>query len=550
MSRLWLRPIAVAGLIIIFVSVACNIGSSPTPTSAPASKETPQAQVQATQEEAPPAEKSGAVSTLDDVQSAVVQIEADGTFIDPEVGMVVNGAGRGSGFIIDPDGIAITNNHVVTGAALLKVWVGGETKPRNAKVLGVSECSDLAVIDISGGDYPYLDWFNSTPKVGMDIYAAGFPLGEPQFTLTRGVVSKASADGQTGWASVDNVLEHDAKINPGNSGGPLVDKDGQVVGVNYASRSSTDQSYAIAYSEVKSVIDDLRKGNDINSIGVNGSAVQSEDGSVTGIWVASVKSGSPADKAGVKAGDIITQMEGLVLATDGTMADYCSILRTHNAGDTLSITVLRWANQEVLEGQINGRPLEVSYSYFSDQLGNEVQPESSSGTGSYTDFVNVSDDSNSIALDVPSEWSQVDGKAWQADWTLPDGRVFSFTAPSINASANLDAYNSGYSESGVFFAASDELSQIGGFIQLLDGVRPWYEGDCKFDSRSDYSDQLYEGKYDLWKDCGPDNTWVLILAARPQDNKTAFLILVEVKITKDADLDALDRILSSFLVGG
>ena len=97
-----------------------------------------------------PAMSTGGVDDLQDVKAATIQIESQGTFVDPEFGLVQNGAGRGSGFIIDPSGLAVTNNHVVTGAALLKVWVGGEDAPRNAKVLGVSECSDLAVIDIEG----------------------------------------------------------------------------------------------------------------------------------------------------------------------------------------------------------------------------------------------------------------------------------------------------------------------------------------------------------------------------------------------------------------
>ncbi len=328
MTKKLLRPFAWAGIFVLVVSLACSFSGSPTPTQAPDIPAQPtKAAVQGESTQAPAPQSSGAVSTLEDVQSAVIQIEAEGTFVDPQVGLVVNGAGRGSGFIIDPSGIAVTNNHVVTGSALLKVWVGGQSKTYNAKVLGASECSDLAVIKISGSDFPYLDWYNGSPKVGLDVYAAGFPLGEPEFTLTRGVVSKASANGKTSWASVENVLMHDATINPGNSGGPLVNADGQVVGINYASNSA-NQYFAIARAEAQSVLDDLRSGKDVTSIGVNGQAVQSDDGSISGIWVSSVKSGSPADKAGVKPGDIITQMEGLVLGTDGTMADYCDILRS------------------------------------------------------------------------------------------------------------------------------------------------------------------------------------------------------------------------------
>ncbi len=86
--------------------------------------------------------------------------------------------------------------------------------------MGVSECSDLAVIDIEGDGYPYLEWFDGQVAPGLDVYAAGFPLGDPEFTLTRGIISKERADGETDWASVDWVVEHDATINPGNSGGP------------------------------------------------------------------------------------------------------------------------------------------------------------------------------------------------------------------------------------------------------------------------------------------------------------------------------------------
>ncbi|HUM69213.1 MAG TPA: trypsin-like peptidase domain-containing protein, partial [Chloroflexota bacterium] len=99
--------------------------------------------------------ESGVVSALEDVQSAVVQIVATGSFKDPEQGTQMNAAGSGSGFIIDPSGIAITNNHVVTGASFLKVFIQGEEEPRNAKIVAVSECSDVAVIDIDGDNFPY-----------------------------------------------------------------------------------------------------------------------------------------------------------------------------------------------------------------------------------------------------------------------------------------------------------------------------------------------------------------------------------------------------------
>ena len=197
----------------------------------------------------------GMVTSLEDVRQATVRIEAEGTFVDPDEGMAVTWAGSGSGFVIDPSGIAVTNNHVVTGAALLRVWVADETSPRNARILGVSECADLAVIDIDGPDLPYLAWHEGDVNVGLEVFAAGFPLGDPEFTLTKGIVSKARADGESTWSSIDYVVEHDARINPGNSGGPLVDDEGRVVAVNYASIESANQYFAIKTEDALPVID-------------------------------------------------------------------------------------------------------------------------------------------------------------------------------------------------------------------------------------------------------------------------------------------------------
>ena len=547
------RIFAFSVVFMLTVSMACSFGTTAatqTPTTAPTKEALPTKEVQptkGTEATNTPATPAGMVNTLDNVQSATIQIQSEGTFVDPAVGLMVNSAGRGSGFIFDSSVLAITNNHVVTGAALLKVWVGGNTqKVYNAKVLGASECSDLAVIQIIGKDFPYLTWRDGAPKVGLDVYAAGFPLGDPTFTLTKGIVSKATTSCDTSWASVGSVLEHDAKIQPGNSGGPLVDTNGQVIAINYAGNSA-GQYFAITKDEAMSVIDQLKSGKDVTSIGVNGEAVQSQDGTVAGIWVSSVKSGSEADKAVVKAGDIITHIENFALAQDGTMSDYCNILRSHNPTDTLGITILRYATQEVLEGQLNGRVLAVTYSFATD-LGTQVTNNSGGSGGNYSDYVTVKDDTGSIAVDVPSAWNKTDGSAWDNTWTI-SGVDHPFHAVSITASADITTYNSGFDQPGVFFAASTDCGNLGGYVNLLDWVKSFYENDCTLDGAYvNYSYALYEGQYAFWKACGPNKNWVLVLAARPKDSPTAYLLLVEVKITSEADLAALDRILQTFQV--
>ena len=522
----------IAGLAI--AALACNLNLTATEEPLPPPAEESQPEIE------PEISDGGTVSTLEDVRQAVIQIEAQGTFVDPEVGLQVNSAGRGSGFIIDSSGIAVTNNHVVTGAALLKVWVGGESEPRNARVLGVSECSDLAVIDIEGDDHTYLEWFEGPIDVGLEIYSAGFPLGDPEFTLTKGIVSKANTSGETDWASLSSVLEHDATINPGNSGGPLVDGFGKIVGVNYAASPMFSQYFAISRDVASSIIDQLRQDQDIDSIGVNGVAVMSDDGSLSGVWVSSVASGSPADIAGLLPGDIVTTMEGLVLGVDGTMAAYSDILRTHGPGATLAIEVLRYQDGQYLEGQLNGRPLETSFS-FESELGSIVGGNSGATNGTYSTYRWVTDDFGSITVELPSEWADVDGSPW-----VDDGEVI---GAGISAAASLDDFFSYWDEPRIFFGASDDLAQLGGYVQLLDILRPEFIQDCDLDGRYDYEDVLYRGRYDLFANCGgSEGSLFMVLTAVPVDDPTEYLILLEVQIVNDADLEAVDRILESFEV--
>jgi serine protease Do len=467
-----------------------------------------------------------------------VPIVAQGSFVDPQVGLQLNTAGSGSGFIIDPSGIAVTNNHVVTGAALLQVFLDGEDRPRNARVLGVSECSDLAVIDIDGDDFPFLEWYDGEANVGLDVYAAGFPLGDPEFTLTRGIISKARASGETDWASVDNVVEHDATINPGNSGGPLVTPDGKVVGVNYAGASSTNQYFAIGHQEALRVIEQLRQEQDINSIGVNGMAVAAPDEGIYGIWVSSVDSGSPADRVGIRGGDIITMMEGLVLATDGTMSSYCDILRSHRPTDVMRVEVLRFATEEVLEGQLNGDRLVVTVD-FSTALQDEVAP-STGGSETSASYSVVNDNTGVLQLEVPSSWSDVDG----SEWLLDDG---SYLGPSITAAPNLDSFWSSWTTPGVFFAAITDVDTATTPADYLDPRIDDLSGSCTYEGRVDYSDSLYTGQYDYYSNCGGEGVLYVVVSVLPDDGSD-FLIIVEIQIVTEADLEALDHIFDSFIL--
>ncbi|MCZ2115476.1 MAG: trypsin-like peptidase domain-containing protein [Anaerolineae bacterium] len=528
-------------LLIALVLVACGGKSKPAPepTTAPIPTAEPAQPTEAppppTPTEEPAPAGPVAQSSFQDAIDATIQIEAQGSFEDPEFGTQLNVAGRGSGFIIDPSGIAVTNNHVVTGAAFLQVYVQGHDRPLNAKVLGVSECSDLAVIDIEGAGYPFLEWGTTNPKIGTEVYALGYPLGDPQPTLTRGVISKERTSGETNWASINNVLEHDATINPGNSGGPLVTSDGKVVGVNYRGRSQTSQYYAISAKDAIPIVEQLRAGTDLDSIGINGEAVITDDGT-PGIWVSSVKSGSPADKVGIKAGDIITRLEGLLLALDGTMADYCDILRSRNATDAMNVEVLRFATQEYLEGQLNGPKLETSFS-FAQTVAIPDSPSSGDIT-TYQDYVGITDDYGAIYVEVPAEWWDVDGSNWLDD----DGTIL---GSSLYASTSIDSFNSDFSTPGMQILASDQFGDTQ-MYELLDLVD--FTNSCDYGGRFDYEDPVYTGQYDLYSDCAGQGSVIIVLAVEPAEKDYTVLLLVQA--VTEADLDALDHILNTFIVIG
>ncbi|MBW7882020.1 MAG: trypsin-like peptidase domain-containing protein [Caldilineaceae bacterium] len=480
------------------------------------------------------------VSNLEDVQQAVVRIEAVGVFKDPSEGMLME-AGSGSGFIIDTAGRVVTNNHVVTGAAYYKVYLQGQSTPVNARVLGVSECADLAVIDLEGDGYPYLAWYEEPIKVGLDVYAAGFPLGDPEYTLTRGIVAKARTGGESNWASVDGVIQHDAIIDHGNSGGPLVTADGQIVGINYAGNIESNQYYAIGRDGALPVIRQLLNGVDVDSIGVNGQAFVSDDGEFYGIWVASVASGSPADNVGMEPGDIILSLEGLPISEDGTMSTYCEILRSHSADDVMSIEVLRLDTEEVLEGQINGRPLQLSID-LSGQLGAadstaSAEDPAAAPAEAYTEYVEVSDATQTFTLEVPAAWTDVS----DGEWTLDDETV----GVRIDISPNLDDFYNNWGIPGVIARFSTTLPDQMEAEELLDTYT--LEEQCTDKGRDTINLGDLAGSYQIWTDCTDAKASGAIVVLAPTETQ-AYYFMLELYGSNDADFDAWDRILNSLVV--
>ncbi len=518
------HPRAVVNVVAALILVACGqpVVDSTTSTTAQATTTT----------EAVP---EGLVTTVEQLPDATIQIVSSGSFVTPDFGEF-EGGGFGSGFIIDPSGVAVTNSHVVSGAGLIDVFVGGDPSPVNAQILGVSECNDLAVIDLAGDGYSYLEWFEGTITPGMEVLAAGYPLGDPQFTVTGGIISKSDFPGETEWASVNAILEHDARIRPGNSGGPLVNDEMQVLGVNYAGRDDTDQNFAISVTDAAAIVEQLTSGVDVDSVGVNGYAVFIDDGTA-GIWVETVQPGSAADDSGITGGDIVTRMAGVSLGTEGTMAEFCDVIRTQGTSGVIPVEVLRYETSQVLRGQLNGEPLAEAFS-FAEELDETATVEETSAT--YSEYTLISDETGAMQVEVPVEWTDIDG----APYIDEEGRAVT----DVRASPNLEEFRQTWDTPGVIFSASSAWAATTTEEALLDSGLESLQSQCTYDGRYDYEDPAYVGIYDLFFDCGDTLATYVVVAAHPPEG--GFIILVAVQANEDRDFDALDRILGSFFVSG
>ncbi len=226
--------------------------------------------------------------------------------------------GQGSGFFISRDGYAVTNNHVVDNAENVQVTTD-DGKTFTAKVIGKDPRTDLALIKIDGNDFPFVKLTDSAPRVGDWVLAVGNPFGLGG-TVTAGIVSARGRD--IGAGPYDDFIQIDAPVNKGNSGGPTFDVDGNVIGVNTAIFSPSGGSVGIAFAipadTVKSVVAQLRDKGTVTRgwIGVQIQNVTPDIADsmglkqASGALVSEPQKDSPAAKAGIASGDVITSVDG------------------------------------------------------------------------------------------------------------------------------------------------------------------------------------------------------------------------------------------------
>ena len=271
----------------------------------------------------------------------------------------------GSGVIVSPQGIILTNHHVIEGADEIEVAFADGRK-RNAKLIGSDPETDIAVLKIDATDLPNpitLGKMESV-QVGDVVLAIGNPFGVGQ-TVTSGIVS-ALGRNQLGINTFENFIQTDAAINPGNSGGALVDTKGNLIGINTAiySRSGGNMGigFAIPINTAKQVMESILTNGSVTRgwIGVEPQNLSKElaeslnlPKDTTGVLITGVLEGGPADKAGMKPGDVLTQVNGQAVNDVVTLLN--RIAQT-SPGDEAKVALLRKGKSMTLKVQVGKRP--------------------------------------------------------------------------------------------------------------------------------------------------------------------------------------------------
>ena len=270
----------------------------------------------------------------------------------------------GSGFIIDKDGTVVTNNHVIKDADDILVRVNGD-KEYKAKIIGTDPLSDIAVLKIDSDDkFKPVKFGNSDlARIGDWVIAIGNPFGLGG-TVTSGIISARNRS--IGLSRYEDFIQTDASINQGNSGGPLFNMDGDVVGVNTAILSqggSIGIGFAIPSNNAKQVVDQLIKYGETKRgwLGVRIQDVTKEIAEAEeldkprGALVSSVSPGSPSEKGGIKAGDIILEFDGTVI---NQMRELPMIVAQTEVGKTVRVKI--WRNKKEIFKKIKLGRLETS----------------------------------------------------------------------------------------------------------------------------------------------------------------------------------------------
>jgi serine protease Do len=295
----------------------------------------------------------------------------------------------GSGVILSPNGYIVTNNHVVNGADKITVTFN-DKREMEAKIIGTSPSTDLALIKVDAKDLPFLTYGNSDQvEVGQWVLAVGNPFNLTS-TVTAGIISaKARNIHILGKASsIESFIQTDAAVNPGNSGGALVNTKGQLIGINAAIASQTGAyegySFAIPVNLVRKVVDDLMKYGEIQRayLGVQIRDINADFAKkmgihdLQGVYVAGLTDQGGAQDAGIRTGDIITAINSKPIRS---LSELMETIGQYNPGNEVKVHVLRDDKEKVFRVTLKNKNgtvglVKSAEMFFNNQLGANLKP--------------------------------------------------------------------------------------------------------------------------------------------------------------------------------
>jgi S1-C subfamily serine protease len=312
------------------------------------------------------------------------EVESFNPFGEPEEG---GGTATGSGFVIDKEGHMLTNNHVVEGAENVTVKLGDSDETYDAEVVGSDPGMDLALLKVDAPKedlHPLKLGRSDGVEVGDPVVAIGNPFGLER-TVTSGIVSALQRQIQapTGF-SISQVIQTDAAINPGNSGGPLIDANGEVIGINSqiatggGGNGNVGIGFAIPIDTIREELDQLKETGEVQHayIGIQGGTVTPDLAKALnlpvehGVLVQSVVNDGPADEAGLEAGNTTATIAGQEVRLGGdiiteaggkrveSMEELVETIGESKPGDKLELTILRDGDEETVEVTLGTQPKE------------------------------------------------------------------------------------------------------------------------------------------------------------------------------------------------
>ncbi|MCD8545765.1 trypsin-like peptidase domain-containing protein [Candidatus Woesebacteria bacterium] len=298
-------------------------------------------------------EESAIINVVEETSPSVVSIAVNSTIFNPGQGVVDQTANIGTGFFVEESGIIATNQHVVSETGADYIVIDADGNEYDVLEIVRDDLNDIALLKIEEGNYPSLDLASKQDlAVGQMVVAIGTPLGEYPGSVSVGIISGLDRNVTTGADSLvyrgetksyENVIQTDAAVNSGNSGGPLLNLQGQVIGINFAKTNADNISFALPVDVLQSRLDEylqygkfLKPYLGVEYQNITQSQARFYSNVVAGAFLTYIEPQSPADEAGLERGDIIVAIDG-----DETVNQFSRLIQSKEIGETIVLTVYR-----------------------------------------------------------------------------------------------------------------------------------------------------------------------------------------------------------------